>query len=192
MNIIDRRLNPKGKSLANRQRFLRRAKEQIQKAVRDSSGKRSISDIENGDKISISTGGVREPSFRRAAGGGVREHVVPGNKEYLEGDTIPRPDGGGGGRGSEGADGGEGEDDFRFVLSREEFLDIFLEDLELPDLVKEKIKQTEAHSLQRAGYSVSGSPANLNLVRRMRNSLPRRIALRRPKPAEIADLEREI
>jgi uncharacterized sporulation protein YeaH/YhbH (DUF444 family) len=51
MNIIDRRLNPKGKSLANRQRFLRRAREQIVKAVRDSSGKRNIQDIENGDKI---------------------------------------------------------------------------------------------------------------------------------------------
>ena len=67
MNIIDRRLNPKGKSLANRQRFLRRAKEQIVKAVRDSSGKRNIQDIENGDKISISTrwrAGTRVPPLR--------------------------------------------------------------------------------------------------------------------------------
>ena len=35
MHIVDRRLNPKGKSLANRQRFLRRTRAQIQKAVRD-------------------------------------------------------------------------------------------------------------------------------------------------------------
>ena len=192
MNIIDRRLNPKGKSLANRQRFLRRAKEQIVKAVRDSSGKRNIQDIENGDKISISTGGVREPSFHRSASGGLREHVVPGNKEFVEGDTIPRPDGGGGRGGSEGAPDGDGEDDFRFVLSREEFLDIFMEDLELPDLIKQKIKQTESFSLHRAGYSSSGSPSNLNLVRTMRNSLSRRIALRRPKPEEIERLEQEI
>lgn len=191
MNIIDRRLNPPGKSLANRQRFLRRAREQVVKAVRDAAAKRGIQDIENGDKISISTGGVREPSFHRSPHGGIREHVVPGNKEYVEGDTLPRPEDGGGG-GSEGSPDGEGDDDFRFVLSREEFLDIFLEDLELPDLVKEKIKQTEAVSLTRAGYSVSGSPANLNLVRTMRNSLSRRIALKRPKPAELESIEREI
>ncbi|MFQ1030687.1 DUF444 family protein, partial [Staphylococcus haemolyticus] len=76
-----------------------------------------------------------------------------------------------------------------FVLSRDEFLDIFLEDLELPDLVKQKVKQSESHTLTRAGYSVSGSPANLNLVRTMRNSLSRRIALKRPKRDEIRELE---
>lgn len=191
MNIIDRRLNPQGKSLANRQRFLRRAKEQVVKAVREASGKRGIQDIESGDKISISTGGVREPSLHRAGSGGVRDYVVPGNKQYVEGDTIPRPEQGGG-RGNEGSPDGDGEDDFRFVLSREEFLDIFLEDLELPDLVKQKVKQSESHSLTRAGYSVSGSPANLNLVRTMRNSLSRRIALKRPKVAEMTELEEEI
>lgn len=189
MNIIDRRLNPQGKSLANRQRFLRRAKEQVIKAVRDASGKRGITDIENGEKVTIAAGGVREPSFHRSGSGGVRDYVVPGNKEYVEGDTIQRPDGGGGGRGNEGSADGEGEDDFRFVLSRDEFLDIFLEDLELPDLVKQKVKQSESHTLTRAGYSVSGSPANLSLVRTMRNSLSRRIALRRPKPAEIQELQ---
>ena len=78
--------------------------------MRDSSGKRNIQDIENGDKISISTGGVREPSFHRSASGGLREHVVPGNKEYMEGDTIPRPDGGGGGAARSSPD-GDGEDD---------------------------------------------------------------------------------
>ncbi|HEV7371980.1 YeaH/YhbH family protein [Arenibaculum sp.] len=192
MNIIDRRLNPKGKSLANRQRFLRRAKEQIVKAVRDSSGKRNIQDLENGEKISIAAGGVREPTFHKAANGGVREHIVPGNKEYVEGDRIPRPDGGGGGRGSKASADGDGEDDFRFILSRDEFLDIFMEDLELPDLVKQKIKKTESFSLQRAGYSSSGTPSNLNLVRTMRNSLSRRIALKRPRPAELDELRRRI
>src|SRR4051812_50053292 len=142
MNIIDRRLNPKGKSLANRQRFLRRAKEQIVKAVRDSSGKRNIQDIENGDKISISTGGVREPTFHRSSSGGLREHVVPGNKEFLEGDTIPSPDGGGGPGGSEGAPGGERGDGFRLGRSRGEFLDICLEDPESPGPLSQKVKQT--------------------------------------------------
>ncbi len=193
MNIIDRRLNPKGKSLANRQRFLRRARQQILKAVREASGERSITDIVGGERISIPMDGLREPAFRRSSQGGTRDHVVPGNKEYVEGDLIPRPpSGGGSGSGSEGSPDGEGVDDFQFLLSKDEFLDIFLDDLELPDLVKTKMRQSESHSLARAGFSVSGSPANLNLVRTMRNSLSRRIALRRPKPDDMRRLEEEI
>lgn len=192
MNIIDRRLNPKGKSLANRQRFLRRARQQILKAVREASGERSITDIANGERISIPMDGLREPSFRRSSHGGVRDTVVPGNKEYVEGDLIPKPPSGGGDGGSQGSPDGDGDDDFRFILSKDEFLDIFLDDLELPDLVKKKIRQSESFTLTRAGFSVTGSPSNLNLVRTMRNSLSRRIALRRPKPADIQAVEDEI
>ena len=36
MQIVDRRLNPKAKSLGNRQRFLRRAKAEIREAIKDS------------------------------------------------------------------------------------------------------------------------------------------------------------
>lgn len=193
MNIVDRRLNPKGKSLANRQRFLRRARAQILKAVREASGERSITDIQNGERISIPMDGLREPNFRRSGQGGVRDHVVPGNKEYVEGDTIPKPQGGAGGDGgSQGSPHGEGDDDFRFLLSKDEFLDIFLDDLELPDLTKKKIRQSESYNLTRAGFTVTGSPANLNLLRTMRNSLSRRIALKRPKSDDILALQAEM
>ena len=50
----------------------------------------------------------------------------------------------------------------------------------------------EALVYHRAGYSVSGSPANLALNRTVRNSLSRRIALRRPKPEELQALRDEI
>jgi uncharacterized sporulation protein YeaH/YhbH (DUF444 family) len=135
---------------------------------------------------------MHEPSFRRAAGSGIREHLLPGNKQYIEGDTIPRPEGGGEGSGSEGSPDGDGQDDFRFALSRDEFVELFLEDLELPDLAKRKVTDAEAVSWQRAGYSVSGSPANLALMRTVRNSLSRRIALKRPKADEVAKLREEI
>jgi uncharacterized protein len=192
MNIIDRRLNPQGKSLANRQRFLRRAREQVVKAVRDASVKRGIQDIESGDQISIPAGGVREPTLHRAGEGGIRDYIVPGNKHFNEGDIIPRPDGGDGGGGNQASDNGEGDDAFQFVLSREEFLDIFLDDLELPDLIKQKVKKSDSVSLVRAGFSVSGPPSSLNIVRTMRNSLSRRIALKRPKPAEMSEIEEAI
>lgn len=193
MNIIDRRLNPKGKSLANRQRFLRRARKQIVKAVREASGSRGITDVaRGGDSIGIPMDGLREPSFRRETSGGIRDHVLPGNKEFVVGDRIHRPGGNAGRGGSDGSPDGGGEDSFRFVLSSDEFLDIFLDDLELPDLVKTNVKKTESLSYSRAGYTVSGSPANLNLVRTMRNSLSRRIALKRPSRETIEAIEAEI
>src|SRR5512145_804474 len=134
MNIIDRRLNPGGKSFANRQRFLRRARAQVRRAVREASSHRSIKDAGKGGEISIPAGGVHEPSLRRAAQGGVRDYLLPGNKKYIEGDTIARPEQGGGK--SRASDSGEGEDEFRFALSDEEYLDLYLEDLELPDMAK--------------------------------------------------------
>ena len=192
MHIVDRRLNPGGKSLANRQRFLRRAKALVKRAVRDTTRDRSIRDVESGGEVSIPGEGVREPRFHRAAQGGMRDYVLPGNKDYVEGETIPRPPGSGGGGGSQGSPDGEGEDEFRFALSHEEFVDLFLEDLELPDLAKRKLATTEQVSWRRAGFSVTGSPANLALTRTMRNSLSRRIALRRPRPEAAAALEEEI
>jgi uncharacterized protein len=192
MHIVDRRLNPSGKNLANRQRFMRRAKAQIRKAVHESAGNRSIKDADEGGEVVLPAQGVQEPSFRRSSSGGVRDHLLPGNKEYIAGDTIQRPPGGGGGSGSEGSPDGEGEDDFRFALSRDEFVDLFLEDLELPDLAKRRVVNAEALVYHRAGYSVSGSPANLALNRTVRNSMSRRIALRRPKPEELQALLDEI
>jgi uncharacterized protein len=191
MYIIDRRLNPGGKSLANRQRFLRRAKAQIQRAVRHTAGDRDITDLERGGEISIPADGVREPSFRRSGEGGVHDHILPGNKRFVEGDTIDRPPGGGGGS-SAGGDNGEGEDDFRFALTRDEFLDLFLDDLELPDLAKRRVATVETQGLRRAGYTVTGSPVNLALLRPMRNALSPRIAMRRPKPQELLNLQEEI
>jgi uncharacterized sporulation protein YeaH/YhbH (DUF444 family) len=192
MHIVDRRLNPGGKSLANRQRFMRRAKSLIRKAVHESSANRSIKDADKGGEVSLPVHGVHEPSFRRGSTGGIRDHLLPGNKDYAEGDLIPRPQGGGGGRGSEGSPDGDGQDDFRFALSHDEFIDLFLEDLELPDLAKRRVTDTENLSWHRAGYSVSGSPANLALNRTIRNSLSRRVALRRPKADEITRIREEI
>ena len=190
MSIIDRRRDPGGKSLANRQRFIRRARALVKRAVREASAKRSIKDIDKGGDIVVPADGVREPTLRRGSQGGKREYVLPGNKKYIQGDSIARPDDEGGGSGA--SDGGEGEDDFRFALSDEEFLDLFLEDLELPDLAKRQVLGVDEVQPVRAGYRSSGPPASLSVTRTMRNSLSRRTALGRPRPEEIAALEAEI
>ena len=194
MHIVDRRLNPGGKSLPNRQRFLRRVKDVAQRAVRESAREKDIKNLGKDGRISVPGDGVREPRFSRQPGTGHQDYILPGNKTYVEGDRIERPPGGGGGGGSgEGGEGGENsEDAFHFVLTREEFLDLFLEDLELPDLAKRRLAVVETEGLRRAGYTVSGSPANLALSRTLRNSMSRRIALKRPKLEEVAALEAEI
>jgi uncharacterized sporulation protein YeaH/YhbH (DUF444 family) len=161
MHIIDRRLNPGSKSLENRQRFLRRAKALVQGAVKKSSQDRDIKDVLEGGEVSIPLDGMNEPRFRRE--GGTRDMVLPGNKKFIEGDILPRS---GESRQKGGAGEGDGEDAFRFVLSRDEFVDLFLDDLELPDLAKRKLAEVEREGLRRAGYSSSGSPANLSVSRR--------------------------
>jgi uncharacterized sporulation protein YeaH/YhbH (DUF444 family) len=190
MQIVDRRLNPSGRSLSNRQRFIRRARELVREAVREAAGERSVRDLARGGEVTIPAGGVNEPQFHRAAGG-LREHVLSGNREFLEGDRIPRPRSGEGG-GREGSLDGKDEDSFRFALTQEEFLDLFLEDLELPELARKRLVEGDAFELRRAGFGTQGSPANLALGRTMRNAMSRRIALRRPKPEEIERLEEEL
>jgi uncharacterized sporulation protein YeaH/YhbH (DUF444 family) len=189
MFIVDRRLNPGGKSLENRQRFLRRAKALVQGAVKKSSQDRDIKDVLEGGEVSIPLDGMDEPRFRRE--GGTRDMVLPGNKKFVEGDILPRSGEGGAGKPKDAGE-GDGEDAFRFVLTREEFVDLFLDDLELPDLAKRKLAEAESEGLQRAGYSTSGSPANISVSRTVARALARRIALRRPRPHAIAELEAEL
>jgi uncharacterized sporulation protein YeaH/YhbH (DUF444 family) len=188
MHIVDRRLNPSSKSLENRQRFLRRAKALVQGAVKKSSEGRDIKEVLEGGEVTIPVDGMSEPRFRRE--GGIRDHVLPGNKEFVEGDYLPRSGGEGGKRTQPGN--GDGEDAFRFMLSREEFMDLFLDDLELPDLAKRKLAEVESEGIRRAGYATSGSPANISVGRTVKLAMARRAALRRPSSKAIAALEAEL
>jgi uncharacterized sporulation protein YeaH/YhbH (DUF444 family) len=193
MNIVDRRLNPRGKSLSNRRRFIQRARKQLTEAVRKATGERSVTDIGGEDKVWVKTDRLHEPVIHHSHEQGERNYVLPGNRTYEEGDTIKRPPSGGGrGRGSEGSEDGEGNDAFQFALTQDEFLDIFFDDLELPDLLRKQMKASDSFTPVRAGHAVTGTISNLNLKRTMRNSLSRRIALKRPKPADMEACEAEI
>ncbi len=192
INLIDRRLNPKGKSLPNRQRFMRLARSAIRDAVNRSIKERSLGDFQGKEVVSVPVRGISEPKLRHAPAGGDREQVFPGNKEFVRGDKLPKPKSGEGGGGSKGSPDGEGEDAFRFVISADEYLNVLFDELELPDMAKKQLNDTKVVRWQRAGHSTQGSPANLNLPRTMRRSLARRISLQRPKPAELAKLAEEI
>jgi uncharacterized sporulation protein YeaH/YhbH (DUF444 family) len=188
MFVIDRRRNPQGRSLGNRQRFIRRAREQIREAIKERLRERSIEDVASGEEVVISSDGIHEPRFAPDPQAGYRERILPGNKEYLEGDRIPKPQGGSGAGGAKASDSGEGEDRFAFTLTREEFLDLFFEDLELPDLLKRKFKAEKSLKSQRAGFTISGAPNRLSLVRTMRRSLARRVALGRPSERTLQEI----
>jgi len=190
-HIIDRRLNGKNKSAVNRERFLRRYRQHIKKAVSDAVSKRSITDIERGDNISIPSKDLDEPTFR-SGHGGLRETVNPGNKDFTTGDRIAKPSKGQGEQGSgqgEASDSGEGVDEFVFQISQEEFLDCMFEDLELPNLVKKQLKDTTSFKYQRAGYSNQGNPAKINVVRSLQKAYGRRLALTGKKRESLKKLE---
>jgi len=191
-HFIDRRLNPKGKSLGNRQRFLRRARGEIRDAIQKSLKDRKVSDVGKGEQVTIPTKSTQEPHFHFSNEGGTRERVFPGNKDYMEGDKIRKPRTGGGERGKKASEDGEGEDGFRFTLTEEEFLEIFFEDLELPNLVKTTLKEIENFNMKRAGITTDGSPTNINLIRTMRNSFGRRLALKRPTTSEVKELKAQL
>ena len=191
--IIDRRLNSKNKSTVNRQRFLRRYRKHIQKAVSDAVTQRSITDVDKGEKIGIPSKDISEPTFHHGQGGR-NSNVHPGNKEFVGGDKIPRPQGGGAGSGSgSGAsDQGEGMDEFVFQITQEEFLDFMFEDLELPNLVKRQLTGSDEFKMHRAGISNEGSPGKINIVRSLRSANARRIALTSGKKKKILKLESKL
>ena len=191
--VIDRRLNGKNKSTVNRQRFLRRYRDHIKKAVEEAVSRRSITDMEHGEQISIPSRDIDEPVWHHGRGG--RQTIIhPGNKEFSAGERIPRPSAGGGGRSGQGkaSNSGERMDDFVFQITQEEFLDFMFEDLALPNLVKKHLAGMDSFKTVRAGISNEGTPARLNIVRTLRSAHARRIALSGSSRSHLRELKAEL
>jgi len=200
VDIIDRRSNPHGKNLENRQRVLNRARGAVARAAREAVDQGTLRESGQGKSgqgeiVTIPADALHEPSFHTVFSAGQRDIVLSGNKVFSKGDRLKRPPGGSGGGGAGEGNGqgdGEAQDGFRFVLTRDEFLDLFFEDLELPDLVKSQVMATETMAPARAGMSMDGTPSQVDMSRTMRQSMARRIGLRRPKPPEILAMEQEV
>ncbi|AMO58701.1 hypothetical protein GZ77_17595 [Endozoicomonas montiporae] len=191
--IIDRRLNGKNKSTVNRQRFLDRYRKHIKKAVSEAVNKRSITDVESGSEVTIPTKDLSEPHFSHGQGGRYKQ-VHPGNKEFVQGDRIKRPPGGGGrGSGSgKAGNSGDGMDEFTFQINHEEFLSHMFDDLELPNLVRKQLHEATEYETKNAGFTNEGSPDRLNIVRSLRSAHARRIALGGSSRKEIRALKKEL
>lgn len=188
--IIDRRKNDKGRSSVNRKKFIERIKQYAKDSVRDAVAEIDITDVNKGGKqIRIPIRNLDEPTFHHAQGG-INDLVVTGNDKFVVGDKIKRPDDEDDGQGEGGQD-GDGEDEFAFTLTKDEFLDIFYENCELPFMTKKMLISLE-EEIQRAGFRNDGPPAALNIVRSARKATGRRAAMKSAKKKKIKELEEEL
>ena len=189
--LIDRRQQGKNKSAVNRQRFLKRHKAQIRRSLEKRLRERSITDTDKGESINIAGNDTSEPRFQHGPGGR-QIRIFPGNHEFASGDKLPRPEGGGGGAGHQASDSGEGSDDFVFEISQQEFLELLFEDLELPNLIRKQLAVDSEYKPRRAGFSSSGSPSNISVIRSMRSASARRIAMSAGKRKELRALQEQL
>ena len=195
INIVDRRHNPKGKSSENRQRLLKRVEDQIKKAIPDIIKNTNVKDLTSSNKgVKIPVKGVNEPQFSYDRESGDKRHVNPGNKEHVVGDKIKKPENGKGkGSGNKGSnDPTIGEDDFTITISKEEFMDFFFSDLELPDMVKKHLNSIVDFKQKRAGFTNVGNPSRLNIVKSFKNSMTRRMAYSLFYDKKIKEIEEKI
>ncbi|WP_286266267.1 YeaH/YhbH family protein [Thalassotalea atypica] len=192
-NFIDRRLNSKNKSTVNRQRFIRRYKNQIKKSVSDAINKRGVTDIESGENISIARKDLSEPIFHQGEGG-IKDRVHPGNDQFSTGDKINRPPKGAGQGTGQGdaSNSGEGQEDFVFSISKDEYLDLLFENLELPNLEQTQFDKMIEYKTVRSGFCAEGLPANIDIVKSLQGSIARRIAMTSSKRKALKEKEREL
>jgi len=186
--FVDRRLNPRDKHIRNRQRLIQRNRNQIKRVIKKIIEDGNVEDIDEG-KIKIKVKGVSEPTFHIDPKTGDRKNVFHGNEDFVVGDTLPKPDDDASEGGPRGSRHGRGNDDFEFLLSEKEFVDFLFEELELPHMIKKKMKTLKQVTFQKAGFKNYGTPNQLDIVRSLKNSLGRRIGLKRPTNEQIQDLE---
>ncbi|HEY2677029.1 MAG TPA: YeaH/YhbH family protein [Steroidobacteraceae bacterium] len=173
--IVDRRPD-KGKSTANRQRVLKRLEGALKAQVDQMIARRKIGDHDKAADVAINRKDVKEPSFSLDPRSGAAGRVLPGNEKYRVGDKIPR-DPSGSGRGSGPGEGeSEQEDIFRFALSREEYLSLLFDELELPPMVKKSLLEIDANKFRRGGVVRYGNPSTVCVARTFKASIGRRVA----------------
>jgi uncharacterized sporulation protein YeaH/YhbH (DUF444 family) len=176
--IVDRRFQ-KGKSTANRQRVLKRLDGALKAQVDKLVARHKLQENDRSVEVTIERKDITEPSFALDPDSGTAGRIIPGNDQYRVGDKIPRDPAQGRGSGSgQGAGDGdaEEEDTFRFALSREEYLSLLFDELELPSLVKKDLLQIDENRFRRGGVVRYGNPGSVCVVRTFKASIGRRLA----------------
>lgn len=178
--IVDKRFTSKDGAIGNRQKFIKRYKDKIKEAIKKNIQDQSIKDFKfKGQRVKIKgiDGDMDLPSPDLDPSNGVYEDVGVGNKQFNKGDLVDKPKKGQG-QGSKGSPNGGSEDEYTFDLSEKEFMELFFEDLELPDMTKKNFLG-DSYEIQRMGYSNNGGPSSLNLMQTMKRAIIRILALKK-------------
>lgn len=192
-SVVDRRKNGKYKSVGNRNRFIERYKKVIKHAVQNLGNKTGVKDLLDEKKeINIQIPEtITEPHFEVDDSESESNRVLPGNQNLSKGSVIRRPSQ----RDKASNAGGTGEEDlekhFSFALTKEEFLNLYLEDLRLPNLCKKGVGKIKRYKYFKAGYTKEGTPARLNIKKTFESALARKIATRAQgkKPIYLDDVD---
>jgi len=189
--IVDRRPD-KGKSTANRQRVLKRLDGALKAQLDKLLARHKLQDTDKAVEVTIERKDVTEPSFALDPVSGASGRIIPGNDQYRVGDKIPRnPSQGQGAGGGQGAGDGDAdeEDTFRFALSREEYLSLLFDELELPALVKKDLLEIDESRFRRGGVVRYGTPGNICVVRTFKASIGRRAAAEAQQQDDLEEAE---
>lgn len=84
------------------------------------------------------------------------------------------------------------DDSFGFVLTKEEFLNYFFDDLELPNMQDKDITIIDELKIRRAGYSSDGTPSRLDILRSMKEAVGRRFALSADERKRMTEIQDQI
>lgn len=189
--IVDRR-SDKGKSTPNRQRLLKRLDGALRAQIDKMVARRKLQDTDQPVEVTVQRKDASEPSFALDPASGVSGRIVPGNDQYRVGDKIPRNPAQGRGPGSgqgPGSGDADEEDTFRFALSREEYLSLLFDELELPELVKKDLLQIDETRFRRGGVVRYGTPGSVCVVRTFKASIGRRVAAEAQYEEDLEEAE---
>lgn len=189
--LIDRRKAGKGKSINNRKKLLKRVRSFIKTSLPQNIGQGGVAGTGtvSSSPVRVASDALEEPYFCYAKGG-KSTVVVIGNDTYDRGDKIEVTSGEANGTGA--GPGESGEDDFIVNVARDEFLDLFFDDCELPNLRNEKFTDKLENKFQQSGFTSTGNPSQLSVIRSYKQSLARRWAFQSPYKKEREELEREL
>lgn len=183
MTVIDKRPLGKSKSENNRKRFIDRHRQHIKESVDQVIQDKSIKDIgRTGAKVGINKKHLNEPNFKYNTKSGKHNIILPGNRKHSSGDTLPKPQEGGG-RGRGGSNSTDVfDDEFTFTLTKDEFIEIYFKDMELPRFIKESLKHATKIKYLQSGTVKQGNPARLHLKKTFEQAVARKIATKRRTP----------
>jgi hypothetical protein len=184
--IIDKRKNKDSVSKV-KNKFFKRQRAIIQQQIDSLIKQKKIKNILNSSskKITIPSKNMYEPTFHYDYDKLKAPLIGTNNDVWRKGDKFySRSASSGWGSGN----GDGGEDDFSFLLTKDEFVRLLFENLALPNFIK-RFGDIKKYVTKRSGYIKEGTPSKLDLKKTFENAIARRFALRETNPPFLDDID---